>query len=276
MKSILRQPLLHFCVLGAAIFALNAFFEDAPPAPSKPSIVVSPQDATWLVGQFQATWRRPPTEDELNSLMDEFVREEIYVREALALGLDQGDTIVRRRLRQKMEFLTEAGAEAATPSEESLLAHLEANASTFARAPKIAFEQLLVPNDSSDAIDATLAALADGADPETLASPSLLPGQVPLSPPQAVDGIFGAGFFSSVAELDEGVWSGPVRSGFGTHVVRLIRVEEATLPPLDEIRDRVELDWRATMARDLRTRRFEELKAQYVIERPDASGVLSQ
>lgn len=276
MKSMLRQPLLHFLVLAAVIFGINAYFNDTPPAPDKPSIVVSTQDAIWLVDQFQATWRRPPNEEELNGLMDEFVREEIYVREALALGLDQGDAIVRRRLRQKMEFLTEAGAEAATPTEDILQAHLVENASAFARPAKVAFQQLLLENSSPEAVDATLAALADGVDPLSLASPSLLPVQVPLSPPQAVDGIFGAEFFSGVAQSEEGVWSGPVVSGFGPHLVWLERYEPETLPPLEEIRERVELDWRASMARDLRTRRFEDLKAQYVIERPEASGVLSQ
>lgn len=276
MQTIWRQPLLHFFALGAAIFALNAVFDDAPVVPDKPVIEVSQQDAVWLVDQFQATWRRPPSAVELAGLMEDFIREEIYVREALALGLDQGDTIVRRRLRQKMEFLTEAGAEAAAPSDAVLQAHLEAKADTFARAPRVAFEQILLADASPELVAAVLDALHAGRDPASIARPSLLPSHVPPSPPQTVNGIFGSEFFASIAELDIGAWSGPVRSGFGTHLVKVSRFEAGSVPALDEIRDRVELDWRATLARDLRTQRLQDLKGQYVITMPDPEAVLAQ
>lgn len=274
MREFLRQPLLQFFLLAAAIFGLNAIFDDAPEAPDKPSIVVSSQDAQWLASQFQATWRRPPSEAELSGLMDEFVREEIYVREALALGLDQGDTIVRRRLRQKMEFLTEAGAEAATPDDATLQTYLEANSDRFAVAARVSFDQIIVPNAAPEALESLFEQLADGVDPQELARPSLLPGEITQSPPQTVDGIFGTGFFAAVADLPVGEWQGPITSGFGAHLVRLTELEPSQLPSLADIRDRVELDWRAQMARDLRLQRYDELKAQYAIETPNPSDVV--
>lgn len=276
MHALLRQPLLHFFLMGAAIFALNAAFDDGLPEPDKPTITVSEQDAAWLARQFEATWRRQPTPEELDGLMTEFVREEIYVREALSLGLDQGDAIVRRRLRQKMEFLTEAGAEAATPDDETLQEHLQTNAERFLRAPRVAFSQVLVPQGDSAALDTILAQIEAGADPTYIGRRTLLPPHVPLSPQQAVDSAFGEGFFERVAAQEPGQWYGPVTSGFGMHVIRVETLEEGNLPPLSDIRERVELDWRAEMAAQLRERRFETLRDQYVIERPDPQRVLDQ
>ncbi|MGA9412350.1 MAG: peptidylprolyl isomerase [Roseobacter sp.] len=276
MRAFLRQPLLHFFLMGAAIFAVNAAFDDSVPELGKPTITVSEQDAEWLAGQFEATWRRQPTPQELEGLMTEFVREEIYVREALSLGLDQDDAIVRRRLRQKMQFLTEAGAEAATPDDETLQAHLENNAERFRRAPRVAFTQVLVPQDGDATPEGILAQLSKGTDLQSLGQRTLLPPNVKLSPRQAVDGTFGNGFFDAVSALEPGQWSGPVPSGFGSHIVRVETLEEGSLPSLADIRERVELDWRSEMAETLRTERFKMLQDQYVIERPDPQTVLAQ
>ena len=127
LKQIVRQPIMHFFLIGLVFFGLFALTNDPVPEAGVPTIVVSEQDATWLASQFEATWRRPPSEAELNGLIDSFVREDIYVREALALGLDQGDAVVRRRLSQKMEFLTEASAEAANPTDDVLRAYQAAH-----------------------------------------------------------------------------------------------------------------------------------------------------
>ncbi len=276
MQTIFKQPLFHFLVLGVAIFALNAAVNDEPPAPDKPVIAVSTQDAAWLAEQFAATWRRPPTAEELGGLMDEFVREEIYVREALLLGLDQGDAIVRRRLRQKMEFLTEAGAAAASPTEEVLRAHFAENASKFERAPHLAFTQVMVPAGPEGTVEALRAALDAGVSPDSLGERTLLPVGMALSPQQAVDGTFGAGFFESLRAMPQSTWSGPVMSGYGSHLVRLDAFEEGVLPPFEELREAVELDWRAEMAATLRAARFEGLRNQYEVERPDPAAVLAQ
>ena len=137
LQHILREPLVHFLALGAAIFALFAVLDDAPPPPDGTRIVVSEEQARRLAASFAATWRRPPSVAELDGLIDNYVREEIYVREALALGLDRDDSVVRQRLRQKMEFWTESGADAVAPTEAELRAHYEANADRFAREPRV-------------------------------------------------------------------------------------------------------------------------------------------
>lgn len=276
IQRILRQPLFHFVVIGGAIFALFALVDDTPPESDKPQLVVSDQDAVWLVDQFQRTWSRVPTPDELDAMIEDFIREEVYVREALALGLDQGDTVVRRRLRQKMEFLSEAGAEAVPVDDNVLRAHYTEFAAEFEKAARIAFSQVLVPDGTSESLTIVLADLETGADPGQLGQRTLLPTTVPVSPLQAVDGTFGTGFFDQIAALPAGKWSGPVTSGYGVHIVRLEALDEAELPPFEDIRDRVELSWHAGKAEQLRTERFDLMREQYKVERPDANAVLSQ
>ncbi len=276
VRSILRQPLLHFAVLGVLIFGAYELVNETPAETDRQSIVVSEQDATWLANQFRATWRRAPLPDELQALMEDFVREEIYVRQAIALGLDQGDTVVRRRLRQKMEFLTEAGAEAATPTDQDLKDHLASNAERFTIAPRLSFSQVMIPADAPGSGEGILEALRDGTPPEELGRPSLLPQSLSLSALQAVDGTFGNGFFGQLTALGVGVWSGPVTSGYGEHIVRVDAFVPERLPTLDEVREQVELDWRAEKARELRRARFDELRSAYEILLPNAQQVLEQ
>lgn len=276
IAHILRQPLLHFFLAGASFFALFAAFDNSPSELNLPRIVVSNQDALWLANQFKSTWRRAPTAGELEGLVEEFIREEIYVREALDLGLDQGDTIVRRRLRQKMEFLTEAGAEAAVPDDEILRAHYMKNAKIFEVAPRIAFSQILIPDDPPEALDTILADLEAGADPARLGQRTLLPLRVPMSVRQAVDSAFGSGFFDRIASMEVGQWSAPVTSGYGRQLVRPEAIEPGHLPRFEDVRDRVEIQWRAQKAQELRKKRFEAMRIRYVIERPNAQELSLQ
>lgn len=276
ISSFLRQPLLHFFVIGAGFFVLFSAVDDTPPQPDRPGVVVSVQDAQWLVNQYKATWKRPPSEKELEAIVDAYVREEVYVREALALGLDQGDTIVRKRLSQKMEFLTEAGAEASLVDDDMLKAYLEEHSETYLTAPRAAFSQILLPEPAVDSMPAILDELAAGGDFTQLGARSLLPPIVSPISAQAVDGTFGKGVYDQIAKLEPGIWSGPVKSGYGQHLVRLDAFEPGALPPFESLRERIEQDWRRAKADQLRTERFELLRNQYDIETPDLSKVLSQ
>ncbi|SHK44901.1 PPIC-type PPIASE domain-containing protein [Shimia gijangensis] len=276
ITTLLRQPLLHFFVIGAALFALFSVVDDTPPTPDRPVIVVSTQDAQWLASQFQATRNRPPSAKELEAIVDAYVREEIYVREALALGLDQGDTIVRKRLSQKMEFLTEAGAEASVVDDTMLKAYFDENAETYRSAPRVAFAQVFLPEPVQESLPAILDALAEGGDFTQVGVRSLLPAIVSPISAQAVDGTFGQGVFEQIAKLEPGTWSGPVTSGYGQHLVRLDVFSPGELPAFEAVRDRIEQDWRRDKAEDLRLERFDQLRNQYDIETPDLSQVLSQ
>lgn len=277
MTSVLREPLVHFFVLGAVVFALFALFDDTSPPVSGQTITVTVDDARRLAAEFEATWRRAPTPDEFDHMIEDYIREEIFVREAKALGLDEGDAVIRRRLQLKMEFLTEAGAQAVNPDDVTLEAHLAAHPDRFARAPVVEFQQILLGETTgrSDVVEIR-ADLNSGRDPVDVGQPSLLPASLPASPRQVVDATFGSGFFDAVAGLPVGEWAGPVATPFGRHLVLVTELQEGGLPPLDAIRERVLQDWYTTFAAELREERFEAMRARYQITAPDAAEVLGR
>ena len=268
LLRLLREPLLHFLAIGGLIFVLFAAMSEPGPEPAD-TIVVGPARIEQLARGFQAVWRRPPTDDELRTIIDDFVREEIYYRKALALGLDRNDAVIRRRLRQKMEFLTDTGADLLEPATGELEAYLAANEKTFRRGPRLSFEQIyLGETPGPESITRSLSALQSDpvTDPSALGERTLLPAQLGLSPPDAIDGVFGQGFFERLAELPSRVWGGPVVSAYGLHLVRILDSLPARTPPLEEVRDAVLRDWKAVKAREIRELYYAQLRERFVVE----------
>jgi len=270
---LLREPLVHFAVIGGMMFVV--YSEMSEPA-SQPAtrILVESQRVEQLRRAYQAVWRRPPDAAETGKLIDDFVREEIYYREALVLGLDRDDTVIRRRLRQKMEFLTDTGADRLEPAAGELEAFLTANEGTYRKLPQIAFEQVFLgQNPARELVDKSLGGLQShpAADLSELGERSLLPPQLGLSSPTVVDGVFGRNFFQQLETQPPGQWSGPVTSGYGVHLVRVVEKTLASTPLLDEIRDHVLRDWKAAKAQELHEQWYARLKEQYTVEVIDAT-----
>jgi hypothetical protein len=267
------EPLLHFLVIGIAIFLLFATLDDQPAVQSVEQIVVGENQAVRLAEQFAAVWRRPPTVDELSGLIDEQIREEVYVREALALNLDRDDAVIRQRLRQKMMFLTDSAVAGLEPDQAELRAFFEAaEPGRFTPPPRIAFRQVFLGEAPRDAAVARLEdSLATGADPALLGVPTLLPAEMPLAAPATVDGTFGPGFFERLTGLPVGTWEGPLPSSYGLHLVHVDRIERAERPPFETVRERVLTEWRGERAAELADAAFERMRARYEISRPDAS-----
>ncbi|WP_170424964.1 peptidylprolyl isomerase [Ruegeria arenilitoris] len=277
MKHLLREPLVHFLVLGTAIFGLFAAFNDMLPPAGELSITVTRDDARRLATEFEATWRRAPNAEELDRLIEFFIDQEVYVREAKALGLDQDDTIVRRRLQMKMEFLTETGAQGVEPDDAILADHLAANAGQFSRAPVLNVEQVYLGDIiETERVAQIASSLNNGRDPVTVGERGLLPEALRSSPATVVDGIFGQGFFDKLMVLPQGEWVGPVASTFGQHLVRVTARRAESLPPLDEIREEVLQHWRADLIARLREERLQAMRARYEITRPDAAQVVAE
>jgi len=277
LPRLLREPLLHFLAIGGLIFLLFAAVDDTPETPAE-VIVVTPERIDQLAAGYSSVWKRMPTDDELDALIGEHVREEVYYREALALGLDRNDAVVRRRLRQKMEFLADTGADLLEPGAGELEAYLLANEQTFRRGPRLAFEQIYfgeTPNPEIVARSLSALQSASVTDLSTLGERTLLPAQLGLSPPNAIDGVFGQGFFERLADLPPGVWSGPVASAFGVHLVRILDSLPARTPPLEEMREAVLRDWKAAKAREIRELHYARLRERFVVEirRGDARTV---
>ena len=278
LTRLLREPLLHFFVFGGLIFLLFTAVSGPGPEPVD-RIVVTPERIEQLAKGFQSVWQRPPTDDELRALIADFVREEIYYREALALGLDRDDTVVRRRLRQKMEFLTDTGADLLEPAAGELEAWFAANEQTFRQGPRRSFEQIFLgETPTPENIKASLSALQSdpASDPSSLGERTLLPAQLGLSPPAAIDGVFGEGFFDRLAKFPSGVWAGPVESAYGVHLVRIIDSVPGRLPTLEEVRDVALRDWKTAKTLELRELYYARLQERYVVTVPGTGAPTEQ
>lgn len=275
LSRTIREPVFHFLVLGALLFGVFAFVSEGEVALTGPEVVsVSSQEVAHLASQFRQTWRRVPSEDELDSLIQGYIREEVLVREALSLSMDIDDPVIRRRLAQKMEFLITSSAAALAPSDEELRAQYEANIEAFSTGVQIGFEQVFLGvSPTSGEVTETIAALASGAAPEALGQRTLLPASMRLAGRQIVENTFGRGFFTAASDIAPGVWSGPVQSGYGLHVVRITDRVAATQRPLNAVRSQVEADWRAAATEDLSASVFEELKARYQIIAPSLKNL---
>jgi hypothetical protein len=275
LGPVLRSPLTHFALLGGLIFVLFAVLDDPPPVPPPDAITLTPQDASRLAATFEATWRRPPSPQELEGLMRNWALEEAHVREALALGLDRDDAVIRQRLFLKMQFVAESGAASISADTATLEAYLADNADDFAQPASFAFDQVLLPPGTDAAGVADLrTALAAGADPATLGVPTLLPPGLPLTPAPLIDRSFGTGFGAALGGLAVGQWDGPVASGYGQHLVRVTDATPPRLPPLDAIRPQVEAAWRSEMTLALRDSFGEALLGRYTVSLPTAAEVL--
>ncbi len=267
---ILKEPLLHFILIGGAIFGwfylVSPQDDEAEPTET---IVVDEQDIDLLAERFSDTWKRPPNEAELSALVDATVREEVLVREARKLGLDRGDQVIRARLAQKMDFLTNAIASSAEPETHELQAFLNENSERFTTPRLIALDQVFLGESpsSGDVADAK-SRLEAGEDWSGIGTRTLLPRSLPLSSTRTIDANFGKQFSDSVGALATGQWAGPIQSGYGQHLVRVTATQPASLPPLDQIRDAVLLEWRRATGEELARAQYEKLAANYQIVAP--------
>lgn len=249
MRRWLREPLLHFLLLGAAIFGAFGLF--GPDDARQSVIVVSQGEIEGQIEAFRRTWLRLPTQAELDGLIREHVRDEIYYREGLALGLDRDDTVIRRRLRQKLEFVAEAAGMAAEPADDELRAWLAAHPERYRTDPRVSFAQVYLSPDrrgatlarDSERLLADLRASGGSIEPATLGDPTLLDHVVVDVPLREVAARFGEAFAERIAGLPVGGWQGPVESSYGTHLVYLRERIDGRVPPLEEAYDAIRRDW---------------------------------
>lgn len=247
LKGFWREPLLHFLVLGTAMF-FYFHWSGGGSGPSSTRIVLTAGQIEHLAAGFARTWQRPADEAEMKGLIDDWVREEIAVREAMAMGLDRDDAVIRRRLRQKLEFIVEEFGAAAPPTEPELQAWLDAHPGRFRSEPEIELRQVYVSTDrrgesavkEARALLSRLESAGPDAKIEELGDPSLLPQEIPLTSLAGFSAQFGAELAAAVAQAPAGVWSGPYTSGFGLHLVFLRRHVEGRAPTLAEVRPAVE------------------------------------
>jgi hypothetical protein len=268
----LREPLVHFLALGAVVFLLFNLNARGH-VPQHGRIVVHSGKVEQLVIGFSRTWHRPPSQHELDGLVEDSIREEVLYREALAMGLDKDDTIVRRRMRQKLEFLTDEVSAVAPPSDQELQAWLDRHPDKFRVEPTIAFSQIYFNSSrrGENAAAAASNALAQmsGADKKTaaleLGDATMLPQELPLSRLDEVASVFGDGFAQRLTEMEPRRWSGPVQSAYGWHLVYVSERVEDRRRPLAEVREAVQREWLAARRKEVIDATYNKLRERYVI-----------
>lgn len=272
MKLLIREPLVHFLIIGAGLFLLFSLVNN-PAGPQSDRIVITTGQIDYLKANFARTWQRPPTEKELQGLMDSYVRDEIFYREALAMGLDRDDLVVRRRLKQKLEIMSDDLAGVAIPSDEELRQFLNTHPESFRHDPKVAFRHIFLNSDQRgmgvlDEATRLLAILStEGStiNPDILGDSLMLPRTFELSDTSVIARFFGETFSHDIMKIKPGLWAGPVQSGYGLHLVLVSQKIEGRLPELSEVRGAVEREWSVAHKKKLKNNLYEKLREKYTI-----------
>jgi PPIC-type PPIASE domain len=271
LKRLIREPLVHFLLLGTLLFLWSAWQGVGSAGSNR--LVVTPGVVDSLVGGFSRTWGRAPNQVELKGLLDEHVKEEIATREAMAMGLERDDIIIKRRLRQELEFLLVDDATAAPPGDAELEAWLKRHPEAFRTEAQLAFRQVLLRPDrrgASLAADATkLLARLRAAGPEVatqnLGDASMLPVEAPMQPLREVSRAFGQEFADALVKLPPGQWSGPVDSSFGLHLVLVRERSDGAAADLAMVRPLVEREVLAERRKAELQALYERLLAKYSV-----------
>jgi hypothetical protein len=278
--TFLREPLLHFAVAGALLFGGYSWLHDkrAEAAAVEP-VHISDGDIRWVKQTWSSQWMRDPTAAELKGLVEDLVNERLLAREAKEMGLDQDDTIIRRRLAQKLKFIVEDTAQLAEPPEAELRKFYAANPSRFETPGRLSFKQVYFsPERRTDAAADARAALVQLSvgDDETTAGDRLIVGDVFDDTDAAISGMFGPDFAHDVVVLQPGAWSGPVKSGYGFHLVFVMKRKPAAPKPFDMVRDAVLAEWRNARQAEVSRDYLAELRKKYGLELDDdVAAVLS-
>ncbi len=276
---ILHDPLFHFAILGAGLFSAYLYVSDDVDVYEPKRIVVDQNMLVRLISPFQQTWKREPTSEELNGLIREHIKEEVLYREALELGLDKDDPVIRRRMRQKMEFLNQDISDPPRATDEILQTYLDKNKDVFALPPRAFFTQLFFKLDSADDIARAKAHLVkieglslNETDIAASGAPTLLTSSRQDASPAEVARVFGQEFATELFTLPDRKWAGPIRSGFGAHLVYIEKLIPAKEPALEDVRKAVEREWLSEQRAIANTRFYQILRDRYVVEITDVDA----
>ncbi len=266
------EPLLQFTILGGALFLAWPLIQDKV-APPQNRIVITAQQVQRAMDYFYQTHLRAPDADELQPLIEDEIQTEVEFREGMALGLDRDDEIIRRRIKQKLDFMTEDVADQAKPSDAELQKYLDDHRDEFGAGPQLVFSQIyLDPSRHGDKIAADAGRLLArlnsgdgrldyGVDSDTLP----VPNDFEATPLHDVTAMFGAEFAASLAQQPVGHWVGPIRSGYGLHLVLVREVKPGKPPELAEVRDQVLREFQSDRRTEANLEAYRKMRAKYVI-----------
>lgn len=275
----LKEPLLHFLLIGAGLFLLYGLqVDDVAGQPNR--IVFTEADIDRIMNLWERRWQRLPTERELNGLIEQQIREQVLYREALAMGLDENDSVVRRRMAQKLEFISNDLASLAEPDDARLKAYLDTHAEQFAIPGRVSFSQIYLNadqrgehiQDDAEKLLAELSRPAAEIDSTMTGDPFMGGYRHDDLTDYDVTRLFGKTFAQQLFELPVDVWTGPVESGYGLHLVRIDSRSGSRAPSLEQVRDKVRDEWLVAQRRKANDTLYGEMRKRYeiVIQRPAA------
>ena len=269
-KKILHEPLVHFLLLGVLIFFLYSLMNDTNDSDEN-RIVISKAVQKQLAYRWKKKHLRPPSKEEMQTMIDKEVYTEVMSREAVKMGLDQNDLIIRRRLVQKLEFVSSDLSSLLEPTDEELKVYMKQHEKIFRKAGKTTFQQIYIDmSKGKSEIKERLLRIKNALDAnesiQTLGDTFMLPRENRALSDYEIIHTFGKKFAQSLKSLKTGVWEGPVKSGYGLHFVYVEKREEGELPPFDEIKTQVKNAWMSEKKEKNSQDFYKTLKKNYSIE----------
>jgi hypothetical protein len=285
--KLLREPLVHFMFIGAVIYLLYGLFAEPVVEETDKTIVITAGEIQWMQTSWQKRWNRPPTAKEFDGLVQQYIKETVLYREAVTMGLNKHDMVIRRRLAQKLEFLAKDLVALTPPTEAELLAYFAEHQTDYQAPTLYTFTQVFFDPDKrgeatlddAEKVKATLIAQGDTIDdPGALGDGLMLQNYYPEKDRAEIQRNLGSGFTDTLVTLAPGQWHGPVLSGFGAHLVYVSSVSQPSPPVFAELRERVIADWSLERGEELNHKFYASLREQYtvVMEEPEEEVAVLQ
>lgn len=275
LKQLSREPLIHFLLIGVGIYALYGLVATGDDADDERTVIISAGEIRTLADQWTRLWNRSPTEEELAGAIRDQARVKILYREAIAMGLDDGDTVIERRLAQKVEMLARSLITPEEPTDEVLRAWYAEYPDAFKQPDLYSVAHIFFDQDkrAAAALDDARAALEKlntldevPADFPEYGDRFMLDFYFPRSSEHELNRLFGAGFVEQVVGLEPDTWHGPIQSGYGTHLVLITEVLLSPAPPFDEVRPQIKERWTSEQIDELSERFINGLVSRYEID----------
>ncbi|WP_444902235.1 peptidyl-prolyl cis-trans isomerase [Microbulbifer sp. SSSA007] len=264
MRALIKEPLTHMLIIGGALFILDTLVQEQSVDRNK--IVITEDRIEHLSAVFSRRWQRAPSPVEVQQLVETYVREEILYREALNLGLDHNDTVIRRRLRMKIELAARDIADNVEPAESTLQQYMEQNGKDYQRQAHFSFRQLYFQtSNSQEDIKKVLIRLNQGLEDASAGDSSLLPNQINNKSSTRIDQLFGPGFSSQLTKSSQGNWFGPLKSAYGWHLVFVDDYEPSSAAKFSEVRTQVLRDWQLNRRKAQLEQQYQQYRENYTV-----------
>ena len=272
--GLFKEPLIQFLLIGACIYGAYALF-GAPEEDFRDTRVhVDARRINSFISEWESRWNRPPTRDEINGLIQSYIKEDVLYRQAVSMGLNEDDPITRRRMAQKLEFLTSDLASMVEPAEGELERYFNESSELYQKPDLISFYQVFFNPDIREAstLDDAAEVLAQlqkqgepGPESLLVSDRFMVPNEFVAVTELGVSRQLGKDFAQSVMNLEEGSWHGPIVSGYGVHLVYVFDFEASPPAVFAEVRDAVFENWQLERRTDFNAEFLENLKSRYEI-----------